>query len=252
MSQTSLHETIAAPPTLDAVQVAQFLQQHPDFFQTHAAVFANLRVPHPHAPSTISLGERQVMTLREKARGLEQTLAQLMHHATGNERITDRLLQWCMQMLRQNDAQHLPHTLVTGLQEVFELPAVILKLWGLPALANSPYALGTEPIDVPGKANMLSVPYCGTLQDAGDEQWVTWLTDCFETPPASLAVIALRVPQEGPHGGQTQGKAQEEATDPFGLLLLGSSDAQRFSADMQTTFLTSLARLGSAALSRLR
>jgi len=56
---------------LSADTVASFLSQHPDFFAQHAEVFADLRVPHPYASRAISLGERQVMTLRAKIKELE-------------------------------------------------------------------------------------------------------------------------------------------------------------------------------------
>jgi len=243
----------APPPVLDAVQIARFLQQQPDFFLQHASVFANLRVPHPHAPSTISLGERQVMTLRAKAKALEQTLAQLMHNAAGNERISTSLLQWAIRLLAENDAERLPQTIVSSVQEVFALQTVTLKLWGLPALNNSEYALNLDvraEADLPRLAQTLAVPTCGTpqnfgtLQSAAGGQWAAWLAECFETPPASLALVALREPQT--QKGNEQGDA-----DAFGLLLLGSDNDQRFTADMQTTFLTALGQLASAALGRL-
>ena len=56
----------------------------------------------------------------------------------------------------------------------------------------------------------------------------------------SLALLPLR---EG---------AVDGSGPAFGLLVLGSPDAQRFQADMGTDFLARIAELASAALSRLR
>ncbi|RYF66266.1 MAG: DUF484 family protein, partial [Comamonadaceae bacterium] len=56
----------------------------------------------------------------------------------------------------------------------------------------------------------------------------------------SLALLPLR---EGALDGETPA---------FGLLVLGSPDAQRFGADMGTDFLVRIAELASAALTRLR
>jgi uncharacterized protein YigA (DUF484 family) len=67
---------------------------------------------------------------------------------------------------------------------------------------------------------------------------VNWL----ETPATitSLALIPLRA---GPTG----------STSPaFGLLVLASGDAQRFTSGMGTDFLSRIGELASAALSRLR
>src|SRR5690606_16453038 len=82
-------------PDLTAAAVARFLQQHPDFFTRHAEIFASLEVPHPHQARAISLGERQIMTLRERVRELEWRLAELSHNATGNESISRTITGWC-------------------------------------------------------------------------------------------------------------------------------------------------------------
>ena len=81
-------------------------------------------------------------------------------------------------------------------------------------------------------ASSLTEPFCGL--NTGFES-VNWL----KTPAAitSLALIPLRV---GP------------STPAFGLLVLASSDAQRFTSGMGTDFLSRIGELTSAALSRLR
>ena len=64
----------------------------------------------------------------------------------------------------------------------------------------------------------------------------------LETPETitSLALIPLRV------GASTSGNPV------FGLLVLASGDAQRFTSGMGTDFLSRIGELASAALSRLR
>jgi len=52
--------------SLTAQTVARFLQEHPEFFAQHAELFSTIEVPHPHQPRAISLGERQILTLRER------------------------------------------------------------------------------------------------------------------------------------------------------------------------------------------
>src|SRR3546814_3578354 len=73
-------------------------------------------------------------------------------------------------------------------------------------------------------------PYCGPLQD---QEAAGWLGE----PPASLAIVALR-PDDG--------------SAPFGLLVLGSNDAERFTPDMATDFLEIINGLASASLRRLK
>lgn len=72
---------------ITAQDVADFLQENPGFFDDHADVFATLQVPHPHGSRAISLGERQILTLRERNRELEWRLNELVRNATANESI---------------------------------------------------------------------------------------------------------------------------------------------------------------------
>ena len=70
-----------------AQDIAAFLQEHPGFFIEHAEVFATLQVPHPHGSRAISLGERQIMTLRERNRELEWRMNELVRNASASESI---------------------------------------------------------------------------------------------------------------------------------------------------------------------
>ncbi len=213
---------------LNATEVATFLQDNPEFFQEHADLFANLKVPHPHAASAISLGERQILTLRAKAKDLEWQLSSLVYNASGNERIARTLTDWCAHMLAEDDAARLPDAIVDGLRSLFDLPAVTLRLWNLPRLPEGPYTLAPD-AELLAYARTLSKPYCGPLQGQLPAAWL-------DEPPASLAIVPL---------GADQG------AEPFGLLVIASSEADRFTPDMGTTFLETLGRLASAALGRL-
>ena len=213
---------------LNAADVAAFLQQNPGFFQEHADLFANLKVPHPHAAHAISLGERQILTLRAKAKDLEWQLSNLVFNASGNERISRTLTDWCAHMLAEDDAARLPEAIVEGLRSLFDLPAVTLRLWNLPRLPEGPYALAPD-AELLAYARTLSKPYCGPLQGQPPAAWL-------DEPPASLAIVPL---------------SAGEGAEPFGLLVIASDDAARFTADMGTTFLETLGRLASAALGRL-
>lgn len=213
---------------LTAQAIADYLSQNPAFFEEHADVFASLSVPHPHQGHAISLGERQVMTLRARVREYEHRLAQLLHNAGGNERISFTLAQWCARMLAEPDATQLPELLVDTLTRQFELDAVALRVWGLAGLPDGPF---TQDVTVATRhaAQRLTRPYCGT---AADQPAAAWLAE----PPASLAVLPLT----------TFG-----TPDIVGLLVLGSGDPERYTADMGTSFLELIALLAGAALTRL-
>lgn len=207
-------------------EVALFLQSNPQFFHEHAQVFAELRVPHPHETRAISLGERQILTLRNRCKELEWKLAGLLHNATGNERIGRQLMQWCCAMLAQDDAHELPALVVERLQEIFELPAVVLRMWDkegpLPYVQDMGDAIRQY-------ATGLNTPYCGPADGTPAAEWL-------DAGMHSVACIALR-----PDGGR---KA-------FGMLVFGSEDASRFTADLGTDYLETIGRLASAGLQRL-
>lgn len=215
--------------SLNAEDVAQFLQTNPDFFQEHAGLFANLRVPHPHQARAISLGERQIMTLRAKTKDLEWKLSGLIHNATGNQKISKTLMAWCCRMLAEDDPAQLPGHIVRSLGDLFDLQAIALRLWDLSALADSEFNQDVTD-SVRQYARDLAQPYCGPLQQQEAAGWLG-------TPPASLAIVALR---------------PADSDEPFGLLVLGSDDPERFTADMATDFLSTINDLASASLCRLR
>lgn len=211
-----------------AQEIADFLQNHPDFFDQHTDVFSTLHVPHPHGTRAISLGERQILTLRERNRELEWRLNELIHNAESNETIGDRISQWCIRLLGENDPQHLPGEIALGLAEQFDLNHVGLRLWNLPGQPSTGYG---EPVsqDVRDFTDSLKTPYCGP--DTAFEA-VGWL----DATPQSVALVPLRLAADQPS---------------IGLLVLGSDDPDRFNPEMGTVFLETIGRLASATLRRL-
>ena len=57
-------------------EVAQFLKANPEFFGERPDLLESLLVPHPHGGRAIPLVERQMVSLREKLKGLEGKLAE--------------------------------------------------------------------------------------------------------------------------------------------------------------------------------
>jgi len=216
-------------PDLTAAAVARFLQQHPDFFTRHAEIFASLEVPHPHQARAISLGERQIMTLRERVRELEWRLAELSHNATGNESISRKITGWCARMLAERDAVLVPGAIAMGLAEHFDLQEVALRVWGLQGLGEEGYAAPVSD-DVRTFADSLRTPYCGNDTEFEAASWLG-------AKPASLAIVALRTDPDG---------------QACGLLVIGSDDPERFSPGMGTAFLEQIGYLAGAALRRLQ
>lgn len=213
--------------------VARYLADHPDFFEQHPELLADIAIPHPQNGQAISLVERQSMILRGRIHALEARIAQMIRHGEENDAIADRMVQWSRALLAEADPARLPQRVVDELLRLYAVPFGAVRLWGLkPEFAHLPAAAPVSD-DVKRLAASMVAPFCGS--NVGFEP-VHWL-DAGDGVVQSLAMLPLRV------------GASPEA---FGLLVLGSPDKERFHITMGTAFLTRIGELASAALARLR
>ena len=214
--------------------IANYLIHTPGFFERHAPLLAAIQLTSPHGQRAVSLQERQMEMLRDKIKGLERRIMEMIRHSQENEAIAQRLHRWVRAVLLAHDDAELPQVLATELQHEFLIPQVGVRVWGSPDHAIKPALAGlpcAQPVsdDARSFARSLSLPYCGV--NAGFEA-ARWLDDAASV--ASLALLPLH------HDG-----------DVFGLLVLGSPDPTRYTADMGLDFLTQLGEVASAALARL-
>ena len=211
--------------------IANYLANTPGFFERHAELLSSIQLTSPHGPRAVSLQERQMDLLRDRLKGFEHKIMEMIRHGQENAAIADRLHRYTRSLLTTTDAAALPDVLVRELMHQFLIPQAGIRVWGAAAEhAALPFAREVS-ADARSFASSLSLPYCGA--NAGFEA-ATWLED--PSTIASLALIPLR------HGS---------STDAFGLLVLGSPDPTRFAADMGTDFLMRIGEISSAGLSRL-
>ena len=215
--------------------IAHFLANTPGFFERHAEVLASVTISSPHGQRAVSLQERQAEMLREKIKGLEYRVMDMVRHGHENQAITHKIHQWSRELLAVQDASLLPQAVEQGIQQLFDVPQVALRLWDVAGEhAQAPFAQGASE-DVRAFASSLTMPFCGP--NLGFEA-TAWLAQAGELQ--SLALLPLR-----------RGAIDSADEPAFGLLVLGSPDPQRFQATMGTDFLARIAELASAALSRL-
>ena len=215
--------------------IANYLANTPGFFERHAELLSSIQLSSPHGTRAVSLQERQMDLLREKHKGLEQKIMEMIRHGQENVAIADRLHRYTRALMLTVDAADLPEVVVRELKQQFLIPQAGIRVWGAAAeTASAPvereFAREVS-ADAKSFASSLTLPYCGA--NVGFEA-AGWLDDSATV--ASLALIPLR------HGA---------STDAFGLLVLGSPDATRFAADMGTEFLMRIGEIASAGLSRL-
>ena len=205
-------------PPITEEDIANFLLSTPGFFERHAEVLASVQFTSPHGQRAVSLQERQAEMLREKIKGLEQRVMEMVRNSHENEAIAQKVHQWTGSLLQVRDPIDLPPTVVDGVCALFDVPQAAVRVWGV-------------------SGAYITMPFCGPnlgFEPAG------WLAPGAAEPAQSIALLPLRV------------GAIDSATPAFGLLVLGSPDPQRFDATMGTDFLSRMAELASAALQRLK
>jgi uncharacterized protein YigA (DUF484 family) len=223
----------AAPPTEEET-VAGYLQHHPDFFERHQPLLARLRLPHVRGGSTISLVERQIEVLRERYAALEQKLADFVKVARSNDAVAEKIHRFTRRLLRAKTRAAAIEQVEASLREDFDAFNSVLLLIG-----REPEALGQRFVRsvAAEDSNLKSFeslfasgkPRCGQVRDSQRE----FLFGQEANDVGSLALVPL-----GDKGA------------PIGLLVLGSTDRDRFHPGMSTEFLARMADLISDALTR--
>jgi len=223
--------------------IANYLANTPGFFERHAELLNSVQLSSPHGTRAVSLQERQMDLLREKHKGREQKIMEMIRHGQENVAIADRLHRYTRALMLTVDAADLPDVVVRERKQQFLIPQAGIRVWraatehaALPGVHEQAHEQAREfarevSADAKSFASSLTLPYCDA--NVGFEA-AGWLEDSATV--ASLSLIPLR------HGA---------TTDAFGLLVLGSPDATRFSADMGTEFLMRIGEIASAGLSRL-
>jgi uncharacterized protein YigA (DUF484 family) len=214
--------------------IANFLANTPDFFERHAELLATVQLSSGHGSRAVSLQERQAGMLREKIKGLETRVVDMIRHGNDNEVIASRLQRWTQRLLQVPQANEIPGAIVQGLLDELHIPQAAIKVWNTPpALAAETFTHGVSE-DIRTFTASLSAPYCGI--NSGFEA-VLWLAD--STAVQSVALIPLQSPVGA-------------ALPVSGLLILASPDAERFQAGMGVDFLVQLGQLAGASLARLQ
>ena len=145
---------------MQAHDVAQYLKDHPQFFEDYADEIAEIYVPHPHGGHAIPIAERQILALRDKNAELAGKLAELVRFGAENDATTERLHRSTLALFAAPDLEATLAVLCHSLREDFAVPYVAVRLWGrvpeqsyLPELAATSAEVReyAERLDAPAK-----------------------------------------------------------------------------------------------------
>lgn len=205
--------------------VVNYLRQHPEFFEEQADFLATIMIPHPHGGRAIPIGERQILTLREKSKRLEDKLRELIVFGEQNDAVGEKLHRLALALINANDIESALAALHFNLREDFAVPHSVLRLWppGAHAQLSEFQTVSAAAHDF---AASLGHPYCSAHAMVDTAEWFGEAAAHLR----SFAYIALKSDQT------------------FGLLALASEDAQRFYPEMGTLYLKRLGEMTAAAL----
>lgn len=210
--------------------VAQFLQQNPNFFETYPQVLAEVKLQHGSG-NAVSLIERQVAVLRDQKKQLKRQLQDLVQIARDNDDLDKRLHVLTLHLIGARHLESVIDTIVSYLSRDFGAAHVALRLQApaeRPDLLRLPEFCGDADAQFQAFARLIdeNKPVCGRLKA---EQ----LSYLFGDDVRGIASAALVPLHDAP---------------VYGLLAIGSADPQRFHAGQGTVFLTQLGELSSRAL----
>jgi uncharacterized protein YigA (DUF484 family) len=206
---------------IDPAQVAEYLTNHPDFFNQFPDLLTTLNITHPHGTHAISITERQMLSMRDKVHLLESKLGELIRFGEENDSISEKMHRLALDIVSARDMPALFAGLDRHLKEGFAVPHHAMRIWNTPEQPVS----DTLKNDVEAQMH----PSCGGLRHEESIEW-------FGEAAAHLKSFAA-IPVRGEH--------------TVGLLVLGSEDPKRFYPEMGTLYLDRLGQLIGAALTRL-
>lgn len=221
-------DTLIVDVLSDETAVVEYLTSHPDFFQRHTDLLANLQVP--HAAGTSSLIERQVAILREKNRDLNEQLQGLVRTARGNEQIVTRLHRFALELMRSDCVDDVIATCQDVLREDFNADFVTLKVITEDDTHKGMHFVkaSNDKLSYFDKLFKAKYPVCGR----GNAEQKTFLFD--ENNADNIQSVAL---------------VSLQNANKLGILALGSRDETRFHPGMGTVFIKHLGELVSTSLS---
>src|SRR5438270_5540159 len=209
---------------LNPEQVAEFLQQNPGFFENHVDILMHLQIPHPHGGRAVSIGERQLVAVREKAKLLEDKLHELIQFGEENDALGEKIHRLSCRLMEAPTLDATLDTLYLDLLDHFAVPHVAVRLWNVAEENRETKEFAPVEQEMRDFVEKMAAPYCAAHAVYGSQSW-------FGEAAAHLKSFAL-VPVQ--RDGLT-----------FGVVALASEDARRFYPEMGTLYLARIGELVS-------
>src|SRR5260221_10431553 len=146
---------------LTAEQVAEFLRQNPGFFENHVDILMNLQIPHPHGGRAVSIGERQLVAVREKAKLLEDQLHELIQFGEENDAVGEKVHRLACRLVDAPSLDAALDTLYLDLLDHFAVPHVAVRLWSVAEENPDTKEFAAVASEMRQVVEQMTAPYCG-------------------------------------------------------------------------------------------
>lgn len=222
-------QSTAAETTLNDEQVRQYLQENGDFLQRNPDMLDHLHISHASG-SAVSLVEKQVSILRERNIDMRHRLSTLTANARDNDQLYERTRKLVLALLEAKDIDALYTAFMDSLCKEFKVDYASMILFGDASHEGACRIEDTASAE--GEIGALlknNKPVCGVLR----KEELAYLF-----PEAGAVGSAALMPL-------TDGEER-------GLIAVGSADANRYTGNTGTLFLTHIADVMLRLLPRLR
>ena len=236
LMQKTLDNPIKQGEKMNSQEVLAYLKTNPQFFEMYAEEFAKMTIPHPFGAHTISLAERQLITLREQNRTLDSHMHEMIRYGEENGERGEKMHRLSVALSACTTFPALVNILYFNLQDDFAIPQVKIYLWDKTQLAPPENIRISD--DLKNAIDGLEQPYCGLINDFSDKENLSGqMRAVFGQTAKNLQSQGLVTLRNG--GGS------------IGFIALASEEPGRFYADMGTIYLERLGEITSATLSRI-
>lgn len=206
--------------SIDAEDVERYLDANRDFFTTRDSLLAKLELNH-HQGAAVSLAERQIKILRQEKSSIVGQIEELVANAKRHDAMMQRIHQVLLEMVQLKDIEQVKSWMSNACTDQFGADFVTVNV------AN---------ID-PEAANLPLLSSLGVSENAicVEEEQVSEVNALFALSEAmnSFAILPLC------------------NLRPFGYIVLGSKEKDRYQPQLGTLYLQMLADCCAAVLSPL-
>lgn len=219
-----------ATPEFTESEVADYLREHPDFFERYPSLLLHMDMPHGVGNSAVSLVERQVSMLRQRNTELDLRLAELVSVAKLNDALVRNIIRLGVSLMRVSDTSGRLAKLKSSLEKDFSADNAVLVQ----------FEPGTSPPELPADF-VLRIDRDHEALEAFDGFLRTARPRCGPITDSQRKLVFGRGIKSAAFVPLGDGAR-------LGFLVIGSKDPKYFHPTKRTDYLGPLGNLVAAAI----